>query len=206
MDDTMGRWVVGGLYLGVCVWVMVRKRMRDRGQWVRVFGRWDGVGGQWAWAVTVGMIVGLLAGACGGTGEQVAARHIDQPTTTTTMQSVVADITVPPSTTTTEKKRVTATTARRINRSGTRQARVAVGNDVWSALGACESGNNPSKHSPSGRYHGAFQFSLDTWHSMGMSGDPHNYSYAEQLAVAKRLQARSGWGQWPTCARRLGLL
>jgi hypothetical protein len=25
------------------------------------------------------------------------------------------------------------------------------------------------------------------------------------LAVAKRLQARSGWGQWPVCARKMGL-
>ena len=29
---------------------------------------------------------------------------------------------------------------------------------------------------------------------------------ATQLQAAKRLQARSGWGQWPSCARRLGLL
>ena len=38
-----------------------------------------------------------------------------------------------------------------------------------------------------------------------MSGNPVDYDYGTQLAAAQRLQARSGWGQWPHCARRLGL-
>ena len=78
--------------------------------------------------------------------------------------------------------------------------------DVWSALAACESGGNPSAHGGGGRYHGAFQFSLPTWRSLGYEGDPHEYSYEVQLEAAKKLQARSGWGQWPRCARRLGLI
>lgn len=100
-------------------------------------------------------------------------------------------------------RRATTTTLR------VRRPRVTgavTGGDVWAALARCESGGNPTAHSRSGRYHGAFQFSLATWRSVGMSGDPHTHSYAEQLAAAKRLQARSGWGQWPACARKLGLL
>lgn len=84
------------------------------------------------------------------------------------------------------------------------------GGDIWRALASCESGDgkvsvNPNAVSPSGRYFGAFQFSLATWRSVGETGKPTDYSYEHQLSAAKRLQARSGWGQWPTCSKRLGL-
>lgn len=82
----------------------------------------------------------------------------------------------------------------------------AASGDVWGRLAACESGGNPRAVNPSGKYRGAFQFSMATWHGVGMTGDPIDHSYAEQLAAAQRLQARSGWGQWPQCARKLGLL
>lgn len=77
--------------------------------------------------------------------------------------------------------------------------------NVWAALADCESGGNPQARSASGSYYGAFQFSLATWHSLGYGGNPTDYSYGEQVAAAQRLQARSGWGQWPRCSRRLGL-
>lgn len=78
--------------------------------------------------------------------------------------------------------------------------------DLFIRLSWCESGGRANAVSRSGKYRGAFQFSLATWHSMGMAGDPIDYPYEVQLDTAKRLQARSGWGQWPTCARRMGLL
>lgn len=78
-------------------------------------------------------------------------------------------------------------------------------NDIWSALARCESGGRPNAVSRSGKYFGAFQFSLATWRGIGMSGNPIDYPYEVQLDAAKRLQARSGWGQWPTCSRKLGL-
>lgn len=81
----------------------------------------------------------------------------------------------------------------------------AGGGDVWAALARCESGGNPRAVSASGTYRGAFQFSLATWRSVGMTGDPIDHSYGEQLAAAQRLQARSGFGQWPACSRKLGL-
>jgi hypothetical protein len=59
--------------------------------------------------------------------------------------------------------------------------------------------------SRSGKYFGAWQFSLATWHSMGMAGSPVDYDYNTQLQVAKSLYARSGWGQWPVCTRKMGL-
>ena len=49
------------------------------------------------------------------------------------------------------------------------------------------------------------QFSLGTWRAYGGSGYPHQNSKAQQIAIAKKLQAAAGWGQWPACSRKLGL-
>ncbi|WP_304487063.1 resuscitation-promoting factor [Cellulosimicrobium sp. TH-20] len=76
---------------------------------------------------------------------------------------------------------------------------------VWSALAQCESGGNPATNTGNG-YYGLYQFSLSTWRAMGGSGLPSEASAAEQTQRAQALQARSGWGQWPACARKLGLL
>jgi hypothetical protein len=76
--------------------------------------------------------------------------------------------------------------------------------DVWARLAQCESGGR-NVNTGNG-YYGYFQFSAGTWHSLGYSGLPSDHDYGTQLAAAQRLQARSGWGQWPGCARRLGLL
>lgn len=82
----------------------------------------------------------------------------------------------------------------------------AVSGDVWAQLAQCESGGNPSAVSPNGLYHGLYQFSVPTWQSVGGSGLPSQASADEQLQRAQTLQARAGWGQWPACARSLGLL
>ncbi|MFI2705257.1 transglycosylase family protein [Cellulosimicrobium composti] len=76
---------------------------------------------------------------------------------------------------------------------------------VWGALAQCESGGNPATNTGNG-YYGLYQFSLPTWQAMGGSGLPSEASAAEQTQRAQALQARSGWGQWPACARKLGLL
>jgi uncharacterized protein YabE (DUF348 family) len=81
-----------------------------------------------------------------------------------------------------------------------------VSGDVWGALARCESGGNPTAVSSNGLYYGLYQFSLGTWQAMGGSGLPSQASPAEQTQRAQALQARSGWGQWPACAAKLGLL
>lgn len=87
--------------------------------------------------------------------------------------------------------------------SRTRKATVpATGGDVWTRLARCESGMSNDGGAP---HFGYFQFSAATWRSVGESGLPDQYPYAHQLAAAKRLQARSGWGPWPSCARKIGL-
>jgi len=66
----------------------------------------------------------------------------------------------------------------------------------------CESGNTNDHGAP---YYGYWQFSAGTWLAVGEIGLPDQFSRERQLAAAKRLQARSGWGQWPACSRKLGL-
>ncbi|GMA30470.1 resuscitation-promoting factor [Litorihabitans aurantiacus] len=84
-------------------------------------------------------------------------------------------------------------------------APAAPSGDVWGKLAQCESGGNPSIISSNGKYHGLYQFTVSTWQSVGGSGLPSDASPAEQTERAQALQARSGWGQWPACARKLGL-
>jgi hypothetical protein len=75
---------------------------------------------------------------------------------------------------------------------------------VWAALRNCESSGNYAENTGNG-YYGAYQFSLATWSGLGYPGRPDQASAAMQDEAAQRLQARSGWGQWPACAAALGL-
>lgn len=77
--------------------------------------------------------------------------------------------------------------------------------DIWYKLRVCESGGYYGMNSGNG-YYGAYQFGMNTWTSLGYSGYPHQASPATQDEAARRLQARDGWGAWPSCASSLGLL
>jgi hypothetical protein len=81
---------------------------------------------------------------------------------------------------------------------------VAVDGDVWAKLRQCESGGRYDINTGNGFY-GAYQFMLSTWNGLGYPGYPHQASPQMQDEAAQKLQARSGWGQWPACTRRLGL-
>ena len=75
---------------------------------------------------------------------------------------------------------------------------------VWAQLAQCESGGNPKTNTGNGFY-GMYQFTLETWQSLGGTGYPYEADAATQTAMAKKLQAQAGWGQWPGCADKLGL-
>jgi len=78
------------------------------------------------------------------------------------------------------------------------------GDDViWQRLRNCEAGGRYQANSGNG-YYGAYQMSAGTWHSLGFSGLPHQAAPEVQYQAARKLQARSGWGQWPACSRRIG--
>ena len=67
------------------------------------------------------------------------------------------------------------------------------------AIGACESGGDPTAVSSDGSYRGKYQFDYGTWASVGGSGDPAAASEAEQDYRAALLYARSGSSPWPVC-------
>ena len=81
----------------------------------------------------------------------------------------------------------------------------AASGGVWARLRQCESGGNYADNTGNG-YYGAYQFAAGTWHGLGYAGLPSAAPPAVQDQAAQKLQARSGWGQWPACSRRLGLL
>jgi hypothetical protein len=75
--------------------------------------------------------------------------------------------------------------------------------DVWARLRSCESGGRYTTNTGNG-FFGAYQFHPRTWRNLGFPGLPHQAPPEMQDEAARKLQARSGWGQWPVCSRRIG--
>ena len=75
---------------------------------------------------------------------------------------------------------------------------------VWLQLRECESGDDYQANTGNG-FFGAYQFSQQTWTDLGYPGRPDLEPPAMQDAAAQKLQAESGWGQWPACSAALGL-
>ena len=84
-----------------------------------------------------------------------------------------------------------------------RRPRRAPGGSVASpalqAIAACESGGDPTAVDASGTYRGKYQFDLQTWPSVGGSGDPAAAPEAEQDRRAAILMSRAGASPWPVC-------
>jgi hypothetical protein len=75
---------------------------------------------------------------------------------------------------------------------------------VWLSLRQCESSDNYAENTGNGFY-GAYQFGQATWSGLGFPDRPDLASPATQDEAAMKLQAQSGWSQWPACAAALGL-
>jgi hypothetical protein len=67
------------------------------------------------------------------------------------------------------------------------------------AIAACESGGDPTAIGGGGLYRGKYQFTYETWQSVGGTGDPAAAPEAEQDARAATLLERDGAGHWPVC-------
>ncbi len=74
-----------------------------------------------------------------------------------------------------------------------------VSQSTLDAIAACESGGDPTIVSSDGSYRGKYQFSFETWASVGGSGDPAAASEQEQDYRAALLYAQSGSSPWPVC-------
>jgi hypothetical protein len=81
-----------------------------------------------------------------------------------------------------------------------RENRPTTASPTLEAIAACESGGNPATNTGNGFY-GKFQFTLQTWQSVGGSGNPADASEAEQNKRAAILYAREGASPWPVCGR-----
>ena len=82
--------------------------------------------------------------------------------------------------------------------------------DRWDQLAQCETGGNWAANTGNG-FGGGLQFmhqrSYSTWLSFG-GGDyaahPWDASKAEQITIAEKVLASSGWRAWPGCSRKYG--
>lgn len=88
--------------------------------------------------------------------------------------------------------------------SGSASSASAEDASVWAAIAQCESGGNPTTNTGNG-YYGMYQFALGTWQAYGGTGLPSDASAAEQLRIAKLVQAGQGWGAWGSCSARAGV-
>jgi hypothetical protein len=71
--------------------------------------------------------------------------------------------------------------------------------ETLEAIASCESGGDPTAVSSDGSYRGKYQFSFETWASVGGSGDPAAAPEDEQDYRAALLYAQSGSSPWPIC-------
>lgn len=82
----------------------------------------------------------------------------------------------------------------------------------WDQLAQCECGGNWGCNTGNG-FGGGLQFmhqsSYSTWLSFGggeFAAHPWEASREEQIVVAEKVLARSGWKAWPGCSRKFGWL
>lgn len=84
--------------------------------------------------------------------------------------------------------------------------------DVWDQLAQCETGGNWGTNTGNG-FGGGLQFahqpSWSTWNAFGggeFAPHPWEATREQQIEIAERVLQSSGWGAWPGCARKMGLL
>ena len=129
--------------------------------------------------------------------EELANQARTTTSTTTATTTTTTTTTEPPATTTEDGE------IKHPIPAGTTEAQ-------WHALRQCESTQNYRAISSSGRYRGAYQFSIRTWNWVAemhypelVAVDPINASPPDQDKMAYKLYEINGWDPWPTCKKRL---
>ena len=81
--------------------------------------------------------------------------------------------------------------------------------DRWDQLAICESGGRWDYPPVSGGFSGGIMFHIGTWLANGggdYAPDAYLASREQQIVIAERVLAASGWGAWPGCSRKFGWL
>lgn len=110
-----------------------------------------------------------------------------------------------------QAKAAAAAQSKRIAVANTPQPSAGVfssGGTVWDRLAQCEATGNWAINTGNGFY-GGLQFTQSTW--LGFGGGQyaplaHLATREQQIEIATKTQAVQGWGAWPACAKKLGLL
>ena len=92
--------------------------------------------------------------------------------------------------------------------SGWPQCNAGTGMVCWDAMAQCESSGNWHINTGNGFY-GGLQFDYGTWLAHGGGKYASRADLAtksQQIAVAVVTQKVQGWGAWPTCSRRAGMV
>jgi len=79
----------------------------------------------------------------------------------------------------------------------------------WDQLAQCESSSRWDYPPVSGGFSGGLMFHIGTWRSNGgleYAPDAYLASREQQIDIAERVLARSGYGAWPGCSRMFGWL
>lgn len=144
--------------------------------------------------------------------DKCPAEHILEPpvtTTTSTSTTTTIDLSFLNSTTTSVPKyrntRPTPTTLPIVTPE-------ALDSSKWDLLAECETGGDWSTNTGNG-FGGGLQFAhgpgWSTWRAYGgeeFTAHPWEATREQQIVIAERVLAGSGWRAWPGCSRRLGLL
>jgi hypothetical protein len=79
----------------------------------------------------------------------------------------------------------------------------------WDQLAQCESSSRWDYPPVTGGFSGGLMFHIGTWRSNGgleYAPDAYLASREQQIVVAERVLANSGFGAWPGCSRKFGWL
>lgn len=106
----------------------------------------------------------------------------------------------------------TTTTIRRTAAAPTAVPAVDASTDRWDELAQCETGGRWDANTGNG-YGGGLQFAhspaWSTWRAFGgldFTTNPWEATREQQIVVAERVLARTGWQAWPGCSRKFGWL
>lgn len=164
-----------------------------------------------ALAITTGTSVAMASQLADGTTNPIADADIAFASTTPDVASAEAAVAEQISNYVTElEKQQKAVEARRVQSP---KSNFDPGDGSrWDLLAQCEAGGDWARNSGNG-FGGGLQFmhqsSYSTWLSFGggeFAAHPWEATREQQIVVAERVLARSGWNAWPGCSRKFGWL